>query len=70
MAIPEGYEFYADYQRREMGVEPAPVDIWAPADRIPVPDASEDFIVSSHILEHLICRRWSDLKHTHQVSLH
>ena len=36
-----------------MGVEPAPVDIWAMGDRIPVPDRSEDFIVSSHVLEHL-----------------
>jgi SAM-dependent methyltransferase len=53
VAIPEGYEFYAKYQRREMRVEPAPVDIWAPADNIPVPDASEDFIITSHVLEHL-----------------
>jgi len=30
------------------------VDIVAPGDSIPVPDASEDFIVSSHVLEHLL----------------
>jgi len=53
VALPEGHEIYAEYQRREMGVEPAPVDIWSSADRIPVPDASQDFIVSSHVIEHL-----------------
>lgn len=29
-----------------------PVDIVAPGDKLPLPDASEDFIVSSHVLEH------------------
>jgi len=29
-----------------------PVDIVAPGDRLPVPDASTDFVVSSHVLEH------------------
>lgn len=29
-----------------------PVDIVAPGDAIPLPDASQDFIVSSHVLEH------------------
>ncbi|MDE2180249.1 MAG: methyltransferase domain-containing protein [candidate division NC10 bacterium] len=53
VALPEGYDFYAEHQRREMGVEPALVDLWASADRIPVPDASEDFIISSHVVEHL-----------------
>ena len=53
VALPEGHEFYAAHQRDEMGVEPARVDIWASADLIPVPDASEDFIISSHVLEHL-----------------
>lgn len=53
VALPEDYEFYAEQQRREMGVDPAPVDIWASADKIPVPDASEDFIISSHVVEHL-----------------
>ena len=53
VALREGYEFYAESQRRDMGVEAAPVDIWASADQIPVPDASEDFIISSHVLEHL-----------------
>ena len=36
-----------------MGVTPAPVDIWAMADSIPVPSGSEDFIISSHVVEHL-----------------
>jgi SAM-dependent methyltransferase len=52
VASPEGAEFYAEEQRA-MGVEPAPVDIWAVADRIPVPDRSEGFILSSHVIEHL-----------------
>lgn len=52
VATPEGHAFYAEEQRA-MGVAPAPVDIWAPGDRIPVPDRSEDFILSSHVLEHL-----------------
>lgn len=29
-----------------------PVDIVAPGDDIPVPDESQDFVVSSHVLEH------------------
>lgn len=52
VATPEGAEFYAEEQRA-MGVEPAPVDIWASGDQIPVPGRSEDFILSSHVLEHL-----------------
>ncbi|MGC3996938.1 MAG: class I SAM-dependent methyltransferase [Anaeromyxobacter sp.] len=31
---------------------PMPVDLVAPGDRLPVPDGSEDFVVSSHVLEH------------------
>jgi GT2 family glycosyltransferase/SAM-dependent methyltransferase/polysaccharide pyruvyl transferase WcaK-like protein len=49
----EGHEFYASHQAEEMGVTPAAVDIWAIAEAIPVPDASEDFILSSHVVEHL-----------------
>jgi SAM-dependent methyltransferase len=36
-----------------MGVVPPHVDIWASADSIPLPDQSEDFILSSHVVEHL-----------------
>ena len=36
-----------------MGVEPAAVDIWAQGDCLPVPDRSEDFVLSSHVVEHL-----------------
>jgi SAM-dependent methyltransferase len=50
---PEAYHLYAEEQQREMGVDPAPVDIWASAENIPVPDGSEDFIISSHVVEHL-----------------
>lgn len=32
--------------------EAMPVDIAAPGDALPVPDASEDFVISSHVLEH------------------
>lgn len=53
VALPDGHELYAAYQRWEMGVEPARVDIWAPADHIPVPDTSEDFIMSNHVVQHL-----------------
>src|SRR5262245_1243176 len=48
----ERSEFYAE-QQRAMGAEPARVDIWATADRIPVGNRSEDFVLSSHVLEHL-----------------
>jgi SAM-dependent methyltransferase len=40
-------------ERRIFGVA-APVDVVAPADHIPVPDSSEDFVVSSHVLEHVV----------------
>jgi ubiquinone/menaquinone biosynthesis C-methylase UbiE len=36
-----------------MGVEPAPVDVWAAADGLPLADQSEDFVLSSHVVEHL-----------------
>ncbi len=52
VALPEANEFYAELSRGEI-VVPAAVDIPAPGDNIPVPDRSEDFIISSHLVEHL-----------------
>jgi SAM-dependent methyltransferase len=52
VATREGHAFYAEEQQA-LGVAPAPVDIWASGDSIPVPDQSEDFILSSHVVEHL-----------------
>ncbi len=42
------------YKKRELQIsgEVAPIDIVAPGDKLPVPDASVDFIISSHVLEH------------------
>lgn len=49
----ESRDFYASIQENVMGVKPPNVDIWASADSIPVPNKSEDFILSSHVVEHL-----------------
>jgi hypothetical protein len=51
--LPATHQFYADEVRRLSGTEPPPVHIWASADSIPVPDQSEGFVVTSHIVEHL-----------------
>jgi glycosyltransferase involved in cell wall biosynthesis/SAM-dependent methyltransferase len=48
----DDYAFYSGAQQK-MDVAPARVDIWASADAIPVPNDSEDFIISSHVVEHL-----------------
>ncbi|MFZ1655162.1 MAG: class I SAM-dependent methyltransferase [Candidatus Moraniibacteriota bacterium] len=42
------------YKKRELDIsgEVAPIDIIAPGDTLPVPDASVDFVISSHVLEH------------------
>ncbi|MFA9261986.1 MAG: methyltransferase domain-containing protein [Undibacterium sp.] len=42
------------YKKRELHIsgEVAPIDIVAPGDALPLPDASIDFVVSSHVLEH------------------
>src|SRR5687767_12952902 len=52
VASMEDYLFYAN-ESRKLGHEPAPVHIFALADDIPVPSLSEDFILSSHVVEHL-----------------
>lgn len=48
----EGFDFYAAEQRR-MGEAPLPIDIAGSAAEIPVDDDSQDFILSSHVVEHL-----------------
>lgn len=52
VAPPDDYEFYASSQS-DSGLMPSPVHIWSTADAIPVPDDSEDFVLSSHVVEHL-----------------
>jgi SAM-dependent methyltransferase len=51
--LAESRDFYASIQENVMGVTPPKVDIWASADSIPIPDQSEGFILSSHVVEHL-----------------
>ncbi|HEV2827184.1 MAG TPA: glycosyltransferase, partial [Pyrinomonadaceae bacterium] len=53
VAPQDDFDHYAQETHRLFGLEPAPVDIWAYAWDIPVPDQSEDFIISSHVIEHL-----------------
>lgn len=52
VAVPGDWEFYAESQG-DMGVEAARVHIWATADNIPVRGRSQDFVISSHVVEHL-----------------
>lgn len=42
------------YKKRELQIsgEVAPIDIVASGDKLPVPDVSVDFVISSHVLEH------------------
>jgi O-antigen biosynthesis protein len=53
VAPPEGYDFYAREQEALTGGVVAPVHIWAYADAIPVASRTEDFVISSHVVEHL-----------------
>ena len=52
VAPPDDFEFYAGAQAK-MGTAASKVDIWATADAIPLPNDSEDFVLSSHVVEHL-----------------
>lgn len=42
------------YKRAEIELcgEAMPVDIEAPGNKLPLPDKSEDFVISSHVIEH------------------
>jgi SAM-dependent methyltransferase len=42
-----------EQHQHDMCGEVAPIDIEASAESIPLPDASQDFVISSHLLEHL-----------------
>lgn len=46
------FQFYAESQVKMCGSF-AHVDIFAWADKIPLPDASQDFVLNSHVIEHL-----------------
>jgi SAM-dependent methyltransferase len=52
VAALDEYERFAAEERRK-GEVPVAVDIWALADALPVPDDHEDFVLSSHVVEHL-----------------
>ena len=47
------HEPFYEQAQRDMCGEVAPIDIEASAESIPLPDASQDFVISSHVLEHL-----------------
>lgn len=49
---PEDFEACKQYQISFCGTW-APVDLAGDAERIPVPDASEDFVIHAHVWEHL-----------------
>lgn len=48
----DGYEWHVTEQRK-LGNEPLPVDIWAEGDQLPVDDSSQDFVLASHVIEHM-----------------
>ena len=47
------YDPFYEKAQIELCGEAAPIDVEAYADRIPLEDASQDFILSSHVVEHL-----------------
>jgi SAM-dependent methyltransferase len=49
---PQDFQFFRDQQMQFCGAV-APIDIEADAAAIPAPDSSEDFVLHSHVWEHL-----------------
>lgn len=45
-------KFYTDHQVK-MGETPTPIDLYGEATQIPVKDHSQDFVLSSHVFEHI-----------------
>ena len=50
---PKIRKFWDDDQIRMCGTKIEP-DIWADAENIPLPDNSQDFIITSHVIEHVL----------------
>jgi SAM-dependent methyltransferase len=46
------FEFYKKSQA-QMGEPPLPVDIWAEGDDLPLESNSQDFVLASHVMEHM-----------------
>jgi predicted SAM-dependent methyltransferase len=46
---------FAFYQKTQegLGEPPLPVDIWAEGDDLPLEDNSQDFVLASHVMEHM-----------------
>src|SRR6185295_14529304 len=53
LSHPENIGFYRDSDRQEFRVDPPRIDVWATGDILPFKDRSQDFVLSSHVVEHL-----------------
>jgi ubiquinone/menaquinone biosynthesis C-methylase UbiE len=52
VGIPDDEEFYRKHQVDMCG-EYAEIEVFAQADKLPFPDKSKDYIITSHVVEHL-----------------